>query len=108
MQVPALEFLVNNRYYQQILGAPMGFCVSPWLAEITLEIIETNSLNWLGNDVILYGRYVDDCLFIAHKNKIDDIIKTFNNQDNYLKFTMEKEQDSSIHYLYITIKRVKN
>ena len=30
-------FQFNNQFYKQILGDPMGFCTSPWFAEIVLE-----------------------------------------------------------------------
>ena len=71
------------------MGA-MGFCTSPCFADIALELLESSCLKNYNNDVLLYRRYVDDCLLIAKKDKIDEILSSFNNYNNNLQFTIER------------------
>lgn len=35
----------NNKFYQQIMGASIGFCTSPWFADITLKRLELHCLD---------------------------------------------------------------
>ena len=103
----------------------MGFCTSPWFAEITLEALEINALKKLksshslnqnsnflskgfsnSNDkVILFKRYVDDWLLIVHKDHINNILETFNNYNKYIQFTLEDEIENLIIFLDIRIQR---
>ena len=118
----------NNKYYKQVSGSPMGFCTSPWLADITMEILENNALKKLKSSLILsnkkfqtdynilckepillYIRFVDDCLLLVDENKIDQVFKFFNEQSEALKFTIEKESESnSISFLDLQIIRIEN
>ena len=98
----------NNKYYKQIMGAPMGFCTSPWFADIALELLETSCLKNYSEDVLLYKRYVDDCLLIVKKDKIEEILSTFNNYNNNLQFTIERETNNSINFLDIQLIRTNN
>ena len=98
----------NNKYYKQIMGAPMGFCTSPWFADIALEILETNCLKNHSKDILLYKRYVDDCLLIVKNEKIEEILSSFNNYNNNLQFTIERESNNSINFLDMTLIRNNN
>ena len=74
-------FKFNNKYYKQILGAPIGFCTSPWFADLVLEALENNALkklnssnvlnnifiDWENKPVLFYKRYVDDFILISKK-----------------------------------------
>ena len=113
----------NNKFYKQVEGAPMGFCTSPWFADLTMEALETNALEKLksgsvltdksyfndsntppnNNTIIFFKRFVDDLLLIVHKEKIDEISNIFNNQCPKLKFTIEQETNSKINFLDIEI-----
>jgi len=41
------SFAFNGRYYEQIYGSPMGFPLSPILADIVMEDLETHCLQKL-------------------------------------------------------------
>ena len=86
----------------------MGFCTSPWFADIALELLETSCLKNYNNDVLLYKRNVDDCLLIAKKDKIDEILSSFNNYNNNLQFTIERETNNSINFLDMPLIRTNN
>ena len=60
--IDGIRFLLNSTYtyiqfikkfYKQIAGAPMGFCTSPWFADITMEALEINTLNKLKSSSVL-------------------------------------------------------
>ena len=54
-------FKFNDKFYQQIIGSPMGGTSSPWFAEIALEELENSCFESLNNSILHYSRYVDDC-----------------------------------------------
>ena len=98
----------NKKYYKQIMGAPMGFCTSPRFADIALELLETSCVKNCNNDVLLFRRYVDDRLLIAKKDKIEEILSSFNNCNNNLQFTIERETNNGINFLDIQLIRTNN
>ena len=118
----------NQKFYLQTTGAPMGFCTSPWFADITLEALENNALQklkcnltlsnnnyFLNPDsppkecILLYKRFVDDCLLVVEENKVDEILQIFNTYSDDLKFTIEYESYSnSISFLDLQITRILN
>lgn len=98
-------FKFDNEFYQQLIGSPMGGCSSPWFAEIALEEVENKCLELLGDSVLFYRRYVDDCFLIVRSSDIDLIFNTFNNSNDYLKFTIEFENNNNINFLDLNIIR---
>ena len=118
----------NNKFYKQINGAPMGFCSSPWLADITIEALETNALNKLkssnalnnnnnyfsspplySNDTVLaYKRFADDILLVVKKDNRNKVLDTFNNYHPKIKFTLETENDNKISFLDLEITRIED
>ena len=87
------------------MGAPMGFRNSYYIA---LELLETSCLKNYNNDILLYRRYVDDCLLIAKKDKIDEILSSFNNYNNNLQFTIKRVTNNSTNFLDIQLIRTNN
>ena len=55
-------FSFNNNFYKQSYGTPMGFPLSPVIADLVMRRLETVSLMSLNLDVAFYFRYVDDIL----------------------------------------------
>ena len=98
----------NNKFYIQIMCASMGFCTSPWFADITLELLETFCLNKHKNKIRLFKRYVDDCILITNKDKTDEILASFNSYNEHLKFTIERENNKNIIFLDIKLIKTDN
>ena len=90
------------------MGVPMGFCTSPWFADIALELLETSCFKNYNNDVLLYKSYVDGCLIIVKKDKLEEILSSFNNYNNNLQFTIKRETNNSINFLDIQLIRTNN
>ena len=95
----------NGKFYKQIMGAPMGFCTSPWFADLALERLESHCSNILKNNCLLYNRYVDDCILIVKEDKIDETLSHFNSFNEHLKFTCEIENQNKISFLDLEIIR---
>jgi len=72
------SFAFNGKYYEQIYGSPMGSLLSPILADIVMEDLETHCLQKLDFIVHTYYRYVDDIFLITQANKLDSLLNTFN------------------------------
>ncbi|XP_011861707.1 PREDICTED: uncharacterized protein LOC105558566, partial [Vollenhovia emeryi] len=69
------SFSFNGQFYEQIFGSPMGSPLSPILADLVMDDLETFCLEQLEFEVNTYYRYVDDVFTIIPNNKIDDILK---------------------------------
>lgn len=95
----SINFSFNGEFYEQIFGNLMGSPLSPILADIVMEDLETQCLEQLDFSSSLYFRYVDDILMIIPKDKIDAILHIFNNYHDRLKFTHEVEIDNRINFL---------
>lgn len=82
--------------------------LSPLLADIVMDDLETHCLNTLNFVVSTYYRYVDDIFAIIPQTKLDLILNVFNNYHQRLKFTCEVEYNSSISFLNTTVIRTNN
>ena len=100
-------FQFEDKFYRQKFGIAMGSPLSPVLANLFMEYIESELLPNISDKPVLWLRYVDDILF-AWPDNLD--FSQFFNQVNSLvpsiKFTCEWEQDDSIPFLDTTIHRL--
>ena len=100
-------FQFEKKFYRQKFGIAMGSPLSPVLANLFMEYIESELLPNIVDGPVLWLRYVDDILF-AWPDNMD--FSYFFNQVNSLvpsiKFTCEWEQDDSIPFLDTTIHRL--
>ena len=105
-------FSFNNEYYRQIDCTPMGSPISPLLADIVMDDLETYCLRSLkeNHDVnpLFYFRYVDDMIMCINKKPIDLVLENFNTYNKKLQFSYELEQDKKINFLDITLIRYNN
>ncbi|XP_063975376.1 uncharacterized protein LOC135161598 isoform X2 [Diachasmimorpha longicaudata] len=101
--VNASTFQFNNIKYQQIFGAAMGSPLSPIVAEIVLQDLENFCIKKLDFPVYFYTRYVDDVLAFVPKDKVNSILSCFNSYHKRLQFTLEREENSKINFLEVTL-----
>jgi len=101
-------FAFNQRYYEQIYGSPMGSPLSPILADMIVEDLETASIGKLDFNVHVFYRYVDDIFMIIPKAKVDMMLTSFNSYHPRLKFTCETEKDNTLNFLNTSVIRADN
>jgi predicted GIY-YIG superfamily endonuclease len=102
------SFYFDGQAYEQIFGSPMGSPLSPCLADIVMDDLETHCLALLDFVVPFFRRYVDDVFAIIPRSKLDVILEVFNGYHPRLKFTYEKENKGSISFLDTIVIRDKN
>ncbi|EFN64378.1 hypothetical protein EAG_07261, partial [Camponotus floridanus] len=97
----AVKFVINSKYftfnekiYRQSHGTPMGSQLSPIIADIVMQDIESRALNTINFKLPLYFRFVDDIFTVVPAERIDDILNTFNSMNSRLQFTLEVENNN--------------
>ena len=103
-------FSFNDQLYEQIDGVCMGSSLGPTIANIIMTELEKEILPKLIETGIIksYIRYVDDTLVMIKNEDIEKVLKRFNAFDENLKFTVDKFEDSVIHFLDILIDKNGN
>ena len=98
-------FQFEDCYYQQIFGIPMGSCLSPILAGLFLEHVESEILPlYAGPQPLFWKRYVDDVLCLVPKDfKLESYLHFLNSIYPSLKFTYEWETERKIPFLDVLI-----
>jgi len=82
-------FHFNNKYYKQTFGAPRGSLLSPIVADLVLQKLESQIINNLVIKPNFYYRYVDDIALSAPLSCLKDLHDSFNSFHPRIKFTME-------------------
>jgi len=82
----------------------MGSPISPIIADIVMQDLETSILTRLNVQLPFYYRYVDDIVLAAPRDKIMDILDEFNSYHSRLKFTYELENNGSLSFLDLKLR----
>jgi len=72
------SFKFDGRCYEQTYGSPMGSSLSPILADIIMDDLEIQCMKKLDFRMCSYYRFVDDIFLLIPRNKIDIVLKIFN------------------------------
>jgi len=99
------SFTFEGRIYEQIYGSPMGSPLSPILADLVMEDLETYCLSRLDFNVHTFHRYVDDIFMIIPAEKLNSVLTTFNSYHPRLKFTYELEKNNKLNFLNTSVIR---
>ena len=89
-------------------GLAMGAPSSGLIAEILLQHIEHSHLTHMTHKhkIINYCRYVDDILILdSYRSNIQEIVNDFKSLQPKLRFTAETEDEYTLNYLDISIRR---
>ena len=93
-------FQFNDTLYQQKFGLPMGSPISPVLACLYLEFLESGSFNKILPRTATYLRYIDDVLLLyPRRTKLEELVNKLNNVEPSIKFTYELENDNKLPFL---------
>ena len=93
--------LTHDGYYRQVDGLAMGSPPAPQLANGWMSKFDAE----IKGDSTLYSRYMDDVLRDIKSHQIDNKLIEINRLHPSLKFTVERETDSSIPFLDMKIHR---
>ena len=100
-------FQFEGDYYRQRLGVAKSSPLSPILANIFMEMFETELLTSLTGRPLLWLGYVDD-VFAVYPNKSDSdlFLSQLNNLVDSIKLTVEQEQKGSVPFLDTAVHRI--
>jgi len=102
MILDSTMFTFNNKIYKQKFGTPMGSPLSPIIANIVMDDLESRALNKLNINIPFYYRYVDDIAMAVSCHKSQAVLDTFNSLHPKLQFTMEND-GKKLNFLDVTI-----
>jgi len=95
-------FIFNEKIYKQTYGAPMGSPLSPIIADLALQNLESHILKKLSFKPVFYIRYVDDIALLVPRVFLNELLHYFNSFHPRLKFTLENG-GNSLNFLELTM-----
>ena len=105
--VSSTVFSFNGEGFKQKFGVAMGSPLSPILANLCMEFLETEILENCPPSIkpIMWVRYVDD-IFLVYKGNDDQFQEFLNYVNSFLpsiQFTVEKEVDNKLAFLDVLV-----
>ena len=98
------SFQYNGIHYQQLDGVAMGSPVSPVIADIFMEDLETKAFAAYAAPR-LWKRFVDDVIAVLMKKSGETLLQHLNNQHPKIKFTMEAEKSGCLPFMDVCFTR---
>jgi len=99
------NFVFQGEFFQQTDGAAMGSPVSPIIANLYMETFEHLAISTAPSPPRVWKRYVDDTFCIIKKDAVEEFMVHLNSLRPSIKFTMEREEDRSLPFLDVLLKR---
>lgn len=97
-------FSFRKKFYKQDFGLSMGSKLSPYLANIFMSKMEED-LQKHSLFPRIWFRYVDDVFAVVKERYLNSILTLLNSQCDSIEFTMERENEGSLPFLDLLIKR---
>ncbi|XP_018368045.1 PREDICTED: uncharacterized protein LOC108764350 [Trachymyrmex cornetzi] len=82
-------FTFDDQTYKQTFGTPMGSPLSPIIADLVMQDLESRVLSTIKFPLLFYYRYVDDIVLCVPTSEVEDILNRFNSFHPRLQFTIE-------------------
>ena len=97
-------FTFKGRYYEQTEGAAMGSPISPIVANLFMEDLETRAIQSAQNPPSFWRSFVDDTLTIMQSSQVENILQHLNSIDQHIQFTKEEARpDGYMPFLDVLI-----
>lgn len=101
-------FSFNGSFYKQKFGTAMGNPLSPIVAELVMEDLLDQAVEAVPFDIVFLKKYVDDLFLILPADKVEMVLNIFNQQDQHLQFTVEREEQNRLPFLDMVAVRSEN
>ena len=75
---------------------------------IKLQSVEEFIMTQISSKLCFWYHYLDDIITCIKENETESILNTINNVTNSIKFTLEKEDEGNICFLYLKMIRNAN
>ena len=95
----------RGKFHRQIFGVAMGSPISVIIANLVMENVEEGAMSNFLNPPKFWKRYVDDTFVIIKKTEVDKFHNYINDIKASIKFTIERETNNSISFLYVCVTR---
>ncbi len=101
-------FVWHGHLHRQIMGLPMGSHLSPVLANIFMEELESSILRVLPIQPKIYVCFVDDIFIIFNSEQcnLDNLLYLFNNYHQDINLTCEHESDCQLPFLDLLVRQM--
>ena len=110
--VTSTVFSFNGEGFKQKFGVSMGSPLSPILANLCMEFVETEIMENCSPNLrpVIWVRYVDDIFIIFKGNDVDfnDFLTYVNSILPSIQFTVEFEVDNKLPFLDVLVYHDKN
>lgn len=110
--IPLIEFCLTSGYFRwrgdfflQMDGVAMGSPIAPVVANIFMEYFEEVSLRTAPFIPRYWWRYVDDVFAIVSREGVPQFLDHLNKIHPKIHFTAEEEQDGTLPFLDVLVKR---
>lgn len=100
-------FVFNGDIFSQPDGLSMGCPLSPFLADLFMDDLESSFLSSdFASEIIFWGRYVDDifCILRGDLALVNNILNRLNCIHERIKFTVEVENDGLLNFLDLSLR----
>ena len=88
--------IFNGIIYKQTFGISMGSLLLSIISDIVIGGFGRENVKFFSGFYILY---IDDIFMIVPKDKVIQILNSFNEQHDRLKFIIEYEEDHCLNFL---------